>query len=698
MSRLIRAPSFSSDSDIAQMAAFTPEQTRIIQAWMIQLTNPLRIDLTTLVDENRELTARLTRLEATVEQINNTVGELADDRNNRGNQPGLEPEVRQLRTDVNSMLEDNGISVFRRDLAALNDRLLTLEQVVPAPPAPPTLPPDVPVVHPSDPFAIVVDQVEENPQLEEEKIERSSRKNNSRSTKKNKKNKKKNNRKNAEDSDPSDGSSSSSDDSDSDSASSISGESDEYSASSEDERGGVFTRKKRSDFRRLKAIKPANREFRKLVDYRYYRLRDRRQKRSGKATKLVRRMISKMEVTLKDRKFDGVDKIKVLSFLSRFVREADLLGMSEAQAVLAIPSFLKGNASIRYEAANNVGTWPDTVQYFLLSYATDSVIEEAIRDLRDITQKSGEAEVDYSTRLTESELRCGNIHRWNERKLRFIDGLLPEIKPIVAQYNRNHRNATYWDLVEFAQSEGEAARARGGMRRYTPIPQYRGSSSVKPMAKSTSRRVYLMEPSDTATVRGSRAENTGESGELHLITEEDNSGSNPTTTTTTTVETIDATRIESEAEPVFMTDYYRRDNWVRPQNVPYQTRNMRSNRPGWMDNRNNPGPSRPPRAQPQPPQTRLFRYTCYQEGHISPDCPGQITAQTIIRNYESLPREILRMVPASSYWKARDELDAQTRAEPTRDPALPPPRQGELHPSRLPNHSGNNPEENQGKE
>ena len=410
-----------------------------------------------------------------------------------------------------------------------------------------------------------------------------------------------------------------------------------------------------------------------MLDYRYYRLRNRRQKRDGKATKAVRKFISKLEVTLKDRKFDGADKIKVLSFFAKYVSEADLLGMSEAQAVLALPSFLKGNAAMRYEAANSVGTWPETVQYFLLNYATDSVIEEAIADLRNIRQRSGESEADYSTRLTESELRCGNVHRWHERKLRFIDGLLPVTKPVVARYNRTTRDATYWDVVEFAQSHGEASRAGGPQRRVAPLPQHRGVSPTRP-----TRRAFMLEPSETTTERG---QETGGSGELHLVTDDDGSGRpTATNTSTTTVETIDATRVESE--PVLATEYNRRSQWARPQHLPHADRNTRMTRPGWADTRHQAGPSH---HRPAPsPSTRLFCYSCYQEGHISPDCPGTATTQMIVRNYESLPREILRMVPATSYWTARDALDAQVGAGNLPIVGSPPPRHAEVHPRQLP--------------
>ena len=659
----------------AVMRDFTEEQAQQVQMLIDNSIMPLRGEILDLINQIRLANSRFNRTTETVDGLRAEVTALQN--RDRDGLTNLEVEIRQLRTDVNRLLELNTTGVATQNITAITDRLTVLEGIILNPP------PEVPVRPPSEPIAPKsepIDVDEETGIIPEDNMGKDPKK--KREDRKKKSQKGKKNRKNS--GDPSDGSdSSTSDDSDTNSSSSISAdESDDSDDESRDERGGVFNRKKRSDCRKLKAIKPSDREYRKLVDYRYYRLKNRSQKRSGKETKEVRKQIQKLEVTMKERKFDGADKIKVLSFLARFVREADLIGMSEAQAVLAFPHFLKGNASTRYEAANSVESWPETVQYLLQTYATEAVIQEANADLRNIRQKSGEAEVEYDNRLTEAELRCGNVHKWDERKLRFIDGLLPVIKPLVARYNRSDRKATYWDVVEYAQSEGEALRARGGTRKSDAIPTASG-------ARPTQRRVYLMDtPSGSATHRGSRSDRSQGSGEVYLLAEDGETGSDPTygTTTTTTVETIDATQMEQSAEDqVMLTGGYRKPQWARPQSVPFGNRDMRQSRPGWIDNRNNPGQSRG--NQPQANPIRIFCYTCYQEGHTSPECPGQVTAETVIRNYESLPREILRVVPAGSYWKARDEKDAQGSAGTPQfnaRNALPPPRPAEVHPNRLP--------------
>lgn len=60
----------------------------------------------------------------------------------------------------------------------------------------------------------------------------------------------------------------------------------------------------------------------------------------------------------------------VIKFLTRFVRIADIQGMSEAQAFIAYPSFLKGFSKSQYEAGaemvfpeeGGISSWSEAVQ------------------------------------------------------------------------------------------------------------------------------------------------------------------------------------------------------------------------------------------------------------------------------------------------------------------------------------------------
>ncbi len=54
------------------------------------------------------------------------------------------------------------------------------------------------------------------------------------------------------------------------------------------------------------------------------------------------RGIKRLDFTLSKHVFDSSDPISVLTFLTRFVRDANILEISKAQAYLALPYFLRG--------------------------------------------------------------------------------------------------------------------------------------------------------------------------------------------------------------------------------------------------------------------------------------------------------------------------------------------------------------------
>ena len=655
------------------LSGFTPQQSADLRMILDAVVQPLRGEVLETLTALRNVRNRLESAEGSITALQQDLAQL------RNHIAGLrlsdiQRDLRQVRQDFADLV-NNGNPQSNTQLTALTTRVRQLEDTltgnVPPPPlsegaeaVPPAvdMPPnldgtvvDIPSPaseqSPAD-FTADTPHQKDKPKRKSRKQKRSSRKKKG----------------NSSDTSSEEDEHSSKDD-DTHSEESSSSEDSEDDSESEDERGGVFIRKKRPDFRSLKVIRPSNRDYKRPLDYRYYRLAKRQQTREGQATRKAKRHISKLELIFKGRKFDGTDKIKVLAFLAKFAVEADLLRMTEGQAVLAIPEMLRGQASVRYEAANSVNTWPETVQYFLRNYATDAIIEQAVEDLKNIQQKAGEHEVDYSNRLTEAELRCGNVHEWHERKLRYIQGLIPPIKPLVARYNRENRRATYWDVVEFAQSEGDAYRARGSVKRKEP--QSSGRQYFPRGSAAPQRRVYLLEGSESsASPLPSTTDDTVEGeGEVHLVSGGSPSVRSPShgtgTTSPSTVETIDATS----------SGYtnIRRNQWVNPQNVPFQDRATRAARPGWADYR----------LTGESTAQLIYCYNCYRAGHISPDCNVDIdkNPQLVVANYEKLSREILRIVPAANYWKARDLIDSRQGLDPN-NTALPP-RTQEVHPRSM---------------
>ncbi|CAN8076119.1 unnamed protein product [Agarophyton chilense] len=201
-------------------------------------------------------------------------------------------------------------------------------------------------------------------------------------------------------------------------------------------------RKKGSPYRGLKVLPCTNPLYRKVLNYRYYCLKVKSKKRSGRETVKVKDHIKRLKIGLNDLTFDGKTPILVTESLTRFVAEADTLEMSEPQAFVSLPHFLKGLALEQYRSvcrslpADESGftSWPEAVQYFLCSYKTSNAIRQAILDLRDVTQKPEEGEAEYSSRLYKASVRCGNVHSTEDKITLYIDGLDPSIKSLVALY------------------------------------------------------------------------------------------------------------------------------------------------------------------------------------------------------------------------------------------------------------------------
>ena len=105
---------------------------------------------------------------------------------------------------------------------------------------------------------------------------------------------------------------------------------------------------------------------------------------------------------MKKHTFDGSDPIKIFDFLTRFVNEADMLSMSEAQAFIALPNFLADPAETEFgtnlsggSRKGGVTCWPEAIQFFLRTYATAATMREALESLRNIRQAHMETEEDY---------------------------------------------------------------------------------------------------------------------------------------------------------------------------------------------------------------------------------------------------------------------------------------------------------------
>ena len=120
----------------------------------------------------------------------------------------------------------------------------------------------------------------------------------------------------------------------------------------------------------LKELPSTHVLFERLLSYRSYRLKETSGRRTARETGKVKDHIKRLEVSFNSRHLDGKDPIMVFDFLSSFVKECEMLEMSEAQAYIAVAFFRKGLVADKFESVRDsldsneggVTCWPETVQ------------------------------------------------------------------------------------------------------------------------------------------------------------------------------------------------------------------------------------------------------------------------------------------------------------------------------------------------
>ncbi|CAN8065807.1 unnamed protein product [Agarophyton chilense] len=398
-------------------------------------------------------------------------------------------DLRVLRADVNSILESfGGPSVFFKDVAdkfsRFRSRLETLEQTL------------MSGDDPAEPVA-----VSHKGNKEENRQARKKRRNT--------------------DPEPSDSSSSESDSSDS-SVEVARRERSSRSKRSTATHGVIRARTKGRKHTGLKELKPTNLLFKKLLSYRYYRLEHSSLDRTPCGAGRVKDCIKRMQLSLCNQLFSGEDPRLALDFLARFVAEADILGMNEGQAYIALPYFLRGLAEDQYHSVR------------------------------------GESATDYSSRLTKAFHRCGNVYPTEERCTMFVDGLDPAIRTLVARRREDRPKATYLELVQFAGAEGEALRA------------------CTPGSGVTSAKALMLQPSTPSPSMIDEQAFRRDYDNVQLAHSDVHSL--PTTELPSTLD-------ESQYVIGDDTLLYAGNGRVRAPRVPQESGNVCFSRPGWRDTR-----------------------------------------------------------------------------------------------------------------
>ena len=263
---------------------------------------------------------------------------------------------------------------------------------------------------------------------------------------------------------------------------------------------------------------------------------------------------------------------------------------------------------------SGVTSWPEAVNYLLATYATPATLREAVSSLKAVTQKPGETEVDYGTRLRAAASRCDNVFTNDELLNIYVDGADARIRSLLARHRETlPRGSVSLDaMIAFARDEGDALRAR--------YPRSSGRSA------QSGARVNMV--------------SHGSAGPSHSRHAHDMVGLISGDYTSQATDELPSTVDEDQAcldEAVLYGEHRRgrQGGYVPAQPLAYETNANRFSRPGWVN---------------RSPDDRFICHTCYAFGHVSTQCTVNIgKAAQIVRNYETLTEEQRKRVPRAAY-------------------------------------------------
>ncbi|GAB0493373.1 hypothetical protein MMPV_004655 [Pyropia vietnamensis] len=207
--------------------------------------------------------------------------------------------------------------------------------------------------------------------------------------------------------------------------------------------------------------------FAAVLDYRTYRLRNRRATYGSSQARRMGRTAKDMGHTFgATPPFTGAQPLKVFAWLRRFVKACDDNDVSEGMALYLFPHFLAGDAEARYtlclpdagghHGGESVTSYPEAVNWFLSTYAEPHTLGMAQDAFSRATLRDGETVEAFAGRLRNLSEHCGNIHSEGTLKQQLIQGLPEFLRTDAFVYNSASRS--YQQMVTYAAGKYRAAK------------------------------------------------------------------------------------------------------------------------------------------------------------------------------------------------------------------------------------------------
>jgi len=243
-----------------------------------------------------------------------------------------------------------------------------------------------------------------------------------------------------------------------------------------------------SSYPGLVEIRPLNERFTKALSYRTYRLRNQDNRYDDEVAQRLSRTARQLRHVMTVPLFTGEDPIAVLAFLKNFKFACDETGVAEGAALPLMKYFMAGEARetmLSYVGRGTgfadarpgidiINSYPEAVNWLLLAYAKESVLQHAYRQVTQMRQGVAETEDQFAFRLRREALRCGDAFLERSLMAIYIDGLLSYSQHVVRDDVSKNPRMTFQDVRMRAQSLGDTAREtqrqHSRLRTNPPIP------------------------------------------------------------------------------------------------------------------------------------------------------------------------------------------------------------------------------------
>lgn len=206
--------------------------------------------------------------------------------------------------------------------------------------------------------------------------------------------------------------------------------------------------------------------FARVLDYRTYRLRNKKATYGTREARKMGRVARNMKHSFTGQpNFSGQEGLKVFSWLRKLVKACNDNDVSEGMALYVIPQFLSGDAELRYARAlpdstsasggASITSFPEAVNWFLETYAEPHTLALAQDRFSRATKGPEETVEAFAVRLRGLTEACGNIHSEGTMKQQLIQGLPDYLRTDAFVFNGPDR--TYQQLVTFSAGKFKAA-------------------------------------------------------------------------------------------------------------------------------------------------------------------------------------------------------------------------------------------------